>query len=89
MNTLDTLTGIATGAVAGAVYGLTGYFKSPDNAKEGFDWKKLAPVVVLGAIAGAYSSMSRLPMDEASVFVSSMTFSVLVENVWKAVVRRL
>jgi hypothetical protein len=86
---MDALSGIVTGAVAGAVYGITAYFKSPENAEDGFDVKKLAPAVAIGAIAGAYSSVSGVPMDEASVFVSSMTVSVLVENVWKAVYRRL
>ena len=86
---MDALSGIATGAIAGVVYGVTGYLKNPDNAKDGFDIKKIAPVVVLAAIAGAYSSMSGVPMDEATVFVSSMTLSVLVENIGKAVSRRL
>lgn len=83
---MDALMGALSGLVGGAIYGLSSYFKA--TKLEEFEFKKFAPAVTIGLVAGIYAGMTGMPIDEAGLIIGSGFAAMIVENVWKAIFRR-
>ena len=89
---LESLIPYVTGAISGLLYGGTVYFKKRDPKKK-FDLKKIAPTLVIGAIAGVMLASQGLAVTGANlessiVMLTGAGFTVIVENLLKKLYRK-
>jgi len=81
---------ILLGIGAGVVWGIMGYLKSPG---EEFDPEKFTQTVIIGAIVGAIGGYLGMSPEETYEQMQAIGiyagFTMLVEYVKKAIVRRL
>jgi len=81
------LTQIITGVIGGAIYSLTGLAKSQD--KNGFDWKKMAPTLVVGLVVGGIAGFLNLDFGIVANTSLSAGITAVVENIGKTVKRKV
>ncbi len=79
---------IIGGAVSAAFYGWTAYKKQKATTEQ-FEWKRLAPVVILGGVIGGVAGYSGI--DYNMVIDASWTgyAAIIIENAWKWVYRNV
>lgn len=77
---------IISGAIGGLAFSLSGLAKN--EGKDTFDWKKMAPTVVIGIVIGGIAGF--LNQDYGIVANSSLAagLTAVVENGFKAVYRK-
>lgn len=76
---------VIVGIGAGIAYSLVGFAKTREEA---FDFNKFGLTLVTGAVVGAVSGFMNLEMDAANEFVLNVGGIALLENIYKAIVRR-
>ncbi len=77
-------TALAGGAVAGALYGVTGYLKAKgeddDFSDFVFDWKTFSTTVAGSAIVGALSVYYNIPYDIYTTSAAGVAVTQLVKK---------
>jgi len=79
------LSGIAAGAVSGALAAVLGYSKSVTVEK--FEGRKAVQTLVIGGIVGGYAGYMGIPYAKAEEYLLTVGGIVLIEYVKKAVWR--
>jgi small basic protein len=82
----DQLVQILTAIAAAVLYALAGYSKSMG---ETFDKQKFITTIVIGVAVGIIQVIMGLTYDAAYTFAVSAGIIVIIENITKAVYRRL
>ena len=87
---MDLLIGIGAGALAGAIFGLTGYFKNKkqEDMFEGFDTQKFAISVGGATVCGAIASYTGIAFDEVSAGAYGVIVYQLVSNIVKSIFKK-
>jgi len=77
---------ILSGIIGGLAYSLSGLAKT--ESKDTFDWKKMAPTVVIGIVIGGIAGF--LNQDYGIVANSSLAagLTAVIENGFKAIYRK-
>lgn len=81
------LTQVILGAVGGLAYSLSGLAKK--DSRETFDFKKMAPTIIVGAIVGGISGYAGMDLSAAQNTAWSGFVTAIVENGWKAFSRKV
>jgi hypothetical protein len=84
---MDMLVGIGAGALAGAVYGLTGYFKNKkqEDMFEGFNSQQFSISVVGSAVCGAMASYTGASFDAVSAGAFGVVIYQVISNIFKSI----
>jgi len=77
---------ILSGIGAGITFALTGFAKEPNQK---FDWMIFGRTVIIGMISGIIMVVLNLPIDAAFAYALNLGLVPLVENILKAIARRL
>lgn len=79
---IEVLNQVFVGVVGGFCYSLSGLANA--KARESFDWKKMAPTIIVAAIVGGVAGFTG--QDYGIVVNGSMAagITVIVEKTWKA-----
>jgi len=82
---------VLVGLAAGVSYAVTGYLKSlkKDGKYEEFDPYKFGQSVLVGVAVGLLSSLTGYSLPVAEQYLYSTGLVALIENVKKAVIRRI
>ncbi|RLI87285.1 MAG: hypothetical protein DRP01_02200 [Archaeoglobales archaeon] len=83
----EVVKGVLLGAVSGAIIAFTGYLKS--STVEKFNWKKARQTIIVGAVIGGIGGYFGWTYERAEEWASNMGILVLVEQIKKAIIRRL
>ena len=93
MDIMTILSRMAVGAVAGATFAVSAYWKrKPDpttDERSNFSWFRFSKTVVLGAFIGVGSEFTGMPMTETTAFFGTFGLTAGIENGIKIVWRRL
>jgi hypothetical protein len=82
MDYLTILSGLGAGIATAAI----GYIKNmPD--KEGFDWVKVIPTIVIGGIVGVIGAVANVTVDTATGMAASFGVVAFVNQGWSALVK--
>lgn len=89
---IESLMPIFTGAGIGLLTGYSVYAKSEDP-KKAWDWMKVAPTMVVGAVAGIYvagqgMAVTGFEVESMMAVFSASGATVLIENICKAIYRK-
>ena len=77
---------ILSGIGAGVAFSLTGWAKAKG---EGFDAVKFGKTIVVGAVSGLLLSLANVPYDATLTFLEAGGLTIGIENLLKALYRRL
>jgi len=93
MDIMQVLTRAGIGAVAGATYSVSAYWKRKPNAvtndRSDFSWLLFTKTVVLGGCVGVASEFIGMPMTETATFFGTFGLTAGIENAVKIVWRRI
>ena len=76
--------GIMHGVVAGILYTMSGWFRKPGQV---WDWGKVAPTVMLGAVAGFFMHTKGMALDVAVADASVLGIVAFAQNGLKGLIR--
>lgn len=77
---------IVLGGIGGLAYSLSGLAKKKE--REEFDWKKMAPTIILGAVIGVAAGITGQDYGVVANTAAMAGVTGLIENFWKAVCRK-
>ena len=80
------ITQIINGVVGGLAYSLSGLANK--DKREGFDWKKMIPTLVIAGIVGGIASYLGQDYGLVANGATAAGITVVVEKFWKAIWRR-
>jgi len=87
---VEVLVGLVKGVIAGMGYAITGYSKAYKRGKqEEFDLSKFTATAILGALVGAVAGYMGMPIETAYDYVLTAGLIGVIENILKAIGRRL
>lgn len=93
MDLMQILSRAGVGAVAGATFAISAYWKrKPDpvtGERSDFSWLRFTKTVVLGGCIGISSEFVGMPMTEMTTFFGTFGLTAGIENAVKIVWRRI
>lgn len=74
------------GAIGGLAYSLSGLANK--EKRESFDWTKMAPTVIVAGVVGGVAGFMQLDMAAAQSMGFAAGVTVVVEKLWKALLKQ-
>ena len=76
---------IIVGAIGGLSYAMSGFANA--KKREGFDWKKMAPTVIVAGIVGGVAGFLGQDFGIVSGGAMAAGITAVVEKFWKAIIK--
>lgn len=74
---------IITGVVGGLAYSLSGL--AAKDKREGFDWKKMAPTLVIAGVVGGVAGFTGQDYGVVANGVLALGVTAFVQKIWQAI----